>query len=236
VITVPYKQVLEEIARHWADLAPTDITADKAASIAIMFTTAMELAWEYHDWPETVTTQERTPVARLIAYQQAGLATIHSPHGVYSTDPSAVSQSPPRELPWELNDEGILILRAWEATAWVTYQKQPPSFTATAWANDAAYVAGQLVYYATTGQCYKAKASVSAGVLPTVTASWELQPVLSMLRQAAVQGAVAGLARSEGEHGVGKVRLEDMTDLLDQKILNLNDRSGRVKRIKRTGR
>lgn len=235
MITVPYKQVLEEIARHWADLAPTDITADKAASIAIMFTTALELAWEYHDWPETVTTQERTPVARLIAYQQAGLPVLHSPHAVYESDPSALSARV-KELPWELNDGGIQILKAWDATAWVTYQKQPPSFTATAWANDAAYVADQLVYYAATGQCYKAKANVNAGVLPTVTGSWELQPVLSMLRQAAVQGAVAGLARAEGEHGVGKVRLEDMTDLLDQKILNLNDRSGRVKRIKRVGR
>lgn len=236
MITVPYKQVLEEIARHWADLAPTDITSDKAASIAIMFTTAMEMAWEYHDWPETVTTQERTPTARLIAYQQTGQVVIHSPHGVYPRDPDAISSSPVRELAWELNDEGILITQAWDATAWVKFQKQPPSFTATAWANDAAYVAGQLVYYATTGQCYKAKADVIAGVLPTVTGSWELQPVLAILRQAAVQGALAGLSRAQGEHGVGKVRLEDMTDLLDQKILNLNDRSGRVKRIKRVGR
>lgn len=236
MITVPYKQALEEIARHWADLSPTDITTARAASIAIMFTTAMELAWEYHDWPETVTTQERTPVARVIAYQQAGQAVIHSPYHVFSRDPDAISNSPARELSWELNDEGILITQARDATAWVKFQKQPPSFTGLAWANDAAYVAGQLIYYATTGQCYKAKANVSAGVLPTVTGSWELQPVLAMLRQAAVQGAVAGLARAEGDHGVGKVRLDDMTDLLDQKILNLNDRSGRVKRIKRVGK
>lgn len=233
MITVPYKQVLEEIARHWADLAPSDISADKASSIAIMFSTALEMCWEYHDWPETVRTEERTPVSRVIAYDQTGLTLIHNAYAVYETDPKAIATKRAVELPWEPNEEGILILKTWETTAWVTFQKTPPTFAGTAWAADATYVAGQLVYYATTGQCYKAKTDLAANILPTVTASWELQSIPAVLKQAAVQGAVAGLARSGGEYGVGKVRLDDMTDMLDQKIFNLHDRSGRTRRIKR---
>lgn len=62
---------------------------------------------------------------------------------------------------------------AWEAYKWPDMSAIERRRFRITWNATDTYVAGEEVYYAVNGLYYRAKTSVSANVLPTVTASWD---------------------------------------------------------------
>lgn len=116
---------------------------------------------------------------RYVAYEQVqqgvSLTPIDEVAGVSKKNPR-VWRSSPGWLDFTPSDNGIQVGRGWQSTppnvVWVTFRLRPPEFNSTLWSASATYAAGDVRYYPTTGECYKA---IQAGTnhLPTDAAFWQ---------------------------------------------------------------
>jgi len=232
--TIPFRDLLDQICLEWKQVVRTDLTAAQLAVVLPKINAAYELAWEYYDWPETLSTTERTPVERVIGHAQAGQEAIHLMVQIYNRDPEAVSDKRPVAVPFHENVDGWVLLRDVNPV-WCVYQKQPPQFTLTAFVLGNAHVAGERVFdVAGGGECYRALQAAPANTALTDVAYWEVIPCLAVLRQAVVMGVIGALIDSGGQTQTGAVKISNMSEALDNKILLLTDRSGRVKHIQRS--
>lgn len=71
--------------------------------------------------------------------------------GVYQDDPRGIQR--PLSVPWWVSPNGIQVYTSLKKV-WVEFGLKVPRFTATEWAAATAYVAGDVIYYPTTGECY----------------------------------------------------------------------------------
>jgi len=79
------------------------------------------------------------------------------------------------------------------ATVFVKFRRRPSRFTRVAWVDGAGYSEGDLVYYATTGECYQAS-------LVGSTETWVLVPFPEILEQFVVWTAAADYLRDTSQH------------------------------------
>lgn len=80
-----------------------------------------------------------------------------------------------RKWDFAIGNEGLIVPQGYGSdTAWLRYRKRPQRASAEVYAASTAYVAGDVVYYASTGHCYVAK-QASTGNLPTNTTYWTAQ-------------------------------------------------------------
>ena len=77
-------------------------------------------------------------------------------------------------------------------TAWLKFLPNPPRFTKTAYSSGTTYAVDDVVFYATTGECYRA---IQAGInhVPTTAAYWQKQTFPSFLRKYVILAASAEL-------------------------------------------
>jgi hypothetical protein len=112
-----------------------------------------------------------TPFDRYVDYDQSGLTPIGQVLGARGRDPRVYSNSY-QPVRFALSERGVQFAESAPVQVWLKFRKRPPVFTSSAWVSTTAYVADDLVYYATTGECYKAL-QASTGQLPTNTTYWE---------------------------------------------------------------
>lgn len=233
--TVTLLDVLNDICAEWrgetytAMLSATG-AATLVAKLQSKLNTAYEMAWEYYDWPETLGSEERTPDSRLIAHSQTGKDTIHLMIDITNRDPDLISTAGIVSLPYRETDDGWLLLRD-VTPVWCQYQKQPPTFGLTAHVQASTFTAGTRVLSG--GNSYVALQDVPADTVITNTSYWAIIPFLYLLRMPVVTGVIGALTRADGQDQTGEIRIGDMSAQLEAKIMNLTDRSGRVKHIKR---
>ena len=92
----------------------------------------------------------------------------------------SITESDPRlysSRQWEfaVGSEGLIVPQGYPSdTVWLRYRKRPQRVSAEVYAASTSYVAGEVVYYASTGHCYVAR-TATTGNLPTNTTYWTAQ-------------------------------------------------------------
>ncbi len=132
------------------------------------------LASNINEDPETATTywEEIEDLDKYVAWEQDGFDAIGEVRGATRKNPRTNTTYPGR-LSYELSGNGIQFGDLAPSSVWLDFRKRPPEFTSTAWAAGTTYAVGDLVYYGTTGECYKALLSGTNQNPATATTYWE---------------------------------------------------------------
>lgn len=212
--TVTFKSLLNGLASG-RDLAPTDVDSVLLPKHVEALNLALRFGWAWPDagWPELKKSEQLTPAAGVISWT-AGSLTMGTVHGVYLDDPDSVACPRPVQWRWSATGTGLVITDA-SSPVWVHYTPQTPEWSAEAYAAAQNYAIGTVKYEATSGECYTAIA-LTASEPVTNVAKWRKLDVPWIFRRAAVRGAVALLAGSEGNRGEEQVLENSMGEVLAQ--------------------
>lgn len=212
--TVTFKSLLNGVAAG-RDMAPTDVTSVDLPKYVEALNLALRFGWAWPDagWPELKKSEQLTPTAGVISWTAASLI-MGAVHGVYLDDPDSVACPRPVQWRWSATGTGLVITDA-SSPVWVHYTPQTPEWSAEAYAADQNYAADTVKYDATTGECYIATAATATAAV-TDTSKWRKLDVPWIFRRAAVRGAVALLAGSEGNRGEEQVLENSMGEVLAQ--------------------
>lgn len=123
--------------------------------------------------------------------------------GAYSEDPTSVLRA--KRLAWELGNGAVRVKNS--AETWLEYQEREPVFTSKEWDNTTSYAIDDLVYSATTGECYQAL-QTNSGTAVTDSAVWDKVDMPYMISEFVKLAAYADALREEGEN----TRLAERTD------------------------
>jgi len=210
-------QIYSRYLTRYQTLTGTDsMTATQTAAAAQFFAKAMRAGWEAYPWPWSTTVEERTlDVSDRIDYDQTGEERIAEVFAVYSDDPQ--SSTGFYNLSYTLDGDGILFGGAnIPATAWVYYRKDCPDYRGDAYNAGTAYVAGDQVYYSTTGDFY-VNILGSTGVAPTTTTNWTRLTVPWDLFEYATLAACGDLLTQNGQNDrADKLAAQAQDELLKQ--------------------
>lgn len=151
--------------RRGLDLDLGQIEGPEVRAMAEQINTALKLAWEYYPWAQLVETLKVVPdAAGMVPHAQFDWRVLE----VWSLDPddpAYAGQLDNYQLPWQRTPSGIW-LPTLPAEAWVRYRPAPPRMSGREWVNTRAYAAGESVYLASTGHCYRAGYAAPAGEGP----------------------------------------------------------------------
>jgi hypothetical protein len=124
-------------------------------------------AWDASKWGVL------TAFSRYVAYEQTGKTPIGEVSRVTRKDPRVFCDTY-GEVGFFTIEEGIQVDNSAPNSVWVEFRKRPPVFTFTPWNVTTAYIAGDVVYYPTTGQCYVALVNTT-GQIPSSNATvWQV--------------------------------------------------------------
>lgn len=210
-----YLSILKGVATRTGLDPEKNLNRNVAAAMAEYLTDAVRVCWEFYPWPETVTVESRTPVSQIIGYQQAGENAIGEVMSVSVRHPETDNQ--PGFIPFGLNADGIIVPASVATAVYVRYRKPSPEFTASDYAAATAYAVDDLVYYGTTGDCYRC-IQAGTGNEPTDTDFWELQQIPRILDRAIREGAYTLQLREEGQIGTAVLPNQAMESLLIQQV------------------
>ena len=126
-------------------------------------------------------------------FEPADATAIGEMLGIYRSDPRANADSVV-SLAYTVDGTGIWVhdsLRGGQ-TNWIKYRRRPPMFTLVAWSAGGSYTLGDVVYVASTGECYQAALS-SAGA-----EVWVKLDMPYILQDFVVRAAAADYLREQG--------------------------------------
>lgn len=168
------------------------------AYAAQFFDKNMRAGWEAYAWPWATATEERDlDVNDTVVYDQAGEERIAEVLAVYNADPQ--SSSGYYQLSYQLTADGLLFGGSnIPASVWVYYRRDCPEYRGDAYAGGTAYSVGDQVYYATTGDYYRAIASTT-GNAPTDATKWVRLTVPWDLFEYATLASAADLLTGNGQ-------------------------------------
>ena len=138
-----------------------------------------------------------TPWRPYVALDQASRTAIGEVLHLFRRDPRVYRGRGGLVL-FTVGAEGIVPAEGAPASVWIEFRVRPPRFTSTAYSSSTAYVAGDLVYYATTGECYQALASTTNHA-PTDTTYWRRQELPYVVSQFVQRAALADGLRCDNQ-------------------------------------
>jgi hypothetical protein len=224
-----YAELLERYQR----LTGSDLltTQDEAFANAFIGRN-LRWAWESYEWPSVCLVEERTPDANnLISYTQSGETAIGEVFACYRDDPYGNASA--RQVGYILTADGIQFQadNAYDPT-YVYFRKRIPEFSGNAYASGTAYTAGDVVYYATTGDYYTALQSTT-GNLPTNASYWERNLIPYELFEYAAQAAYGDWLISNDQAATGMAMRGLAGEALMQEFDKLSRQQG-FKPMRRT--
>ncbi len=155
-----------------------------------------------------------TSFRRYVALAQPAQTAFGEIAGLYRRDPG-LSPLTAGRVKFAVTADGIAPLNYAGATVWVRFRIRPPVFTLTEYNGATAYVAGDIRYYATTGECYKALVATT-GNLPTSTAHWEKILFPYILETFVKRAVFADLLPADGENNKAGAELGKAYNALTQ--------------------
>lgn len=201
--TVTFQSVLHGVAhRMGIESDSTDpgynLLDSTARTLTEYINTAYKVAWEFWPWPDSLTIEQRTAVAQEIAEDQSGETFIGEMLAIYMRDPRTASN--PGPVAFEYHQGGWFLKDSSLATSTVYCQYRPAInyFTAEPYDNSTAYIVGNTVYYATSGDCYRC-IQAGTGNLPTDDTFWSKIPFMASLRDAVIASAYAESLAEDGQ-------------------------------------
>lgn len=140
---------------------------------------------------------ELVSFARYVGLDQPGLTPIGEVRALYRQNPRVSTR--PGELPYNMVDTGVQPV-SWTGTSvWVEFRRRPPVVSGREYDPARAYVAGEVAYYATAGECYEAKGATT-GNLPTNATYWARVEFPYVLAEYVKRAAAADALRAGGGH------------------------------------
>lgn len=143
-----------------------------------------------------------TTFERYVSLDQTGLTPIGEVHRVSRSNPRTNPRFP-GVVTFTMDDKGILPAPLAGSLVWVEFRLRPPLFTSTAWSGGTAYVAGDVVYVAATGECYVALQAGTNQAPATQPAYWRKQNFPFVLAEFVKWAAYADLLRTQGQNEKG---------------------------------
>lgn len=197
--TVTYKSIRDGAATRMGIDPTVDLQSNTKLAIAEYAIGAIRNGWEFQDWPGVCLLEERTfaGAEKVIGYSETGQAEIGEVFAAYSADPT--NDISARKIAYSLSDEGVQFHPDLDLTSvWLKFRKLSPIFSGSDYSSTTAYSVGDVVYYDTTGECYKCIAP-STGNAPTVSAYWLKQDVPYFLAEYAKSAIYADLLAEDGQ-------------------------------------
>lgn len=140
-----------------------------------------------------------TPFMAYVSRDQTGMTPIGEVIRITQNDPEVVPTTP-SVIPHAIRVQGIVPFAAVVPFAiYVEFRRRVPVFTSIAWNSGTAYVAGDLVYYATTGECYEALQGGTNQNPATQTAYWRKVDFPLVLANFVTRAAGSDILRSDGQ-------------------------------------
>ena len=141
--------------------------------------------------------EEQTELDRYVAYEQTGETKIGYVKATYMKNPRTNKLS--GRMSFQLSSNGVQISSLAGATVWVEYMRLAPKFSGQDYDETKTYDADAVVYFDTTGDCYRSLASSNTGNTPTDTTYWEKQNILSIWVNWLVQAAYSDSLVADGD-------------------------------------
>lgn len=219
-----YAQLLERYQR----LTGSDLlTSEDEAFASAFLGRNLRFGYEAYEWPFACLVEERTPDAdNLISFTQSGETPIGEVFACFRDDP--FGNVNPRQVGYILTADGIQFQaqNAYDPT-YVYFRRRIPEFEGGNYSSGTTYAAGDVAYYATTGDYYTALQSTT-GNLPTNTTFWSRNLIPYELFEYAAQAAYGDWLMSNDQAATGMA----MRNLADEMLMQEFDKLSRQQGFK----
>lgn len=211
-----FKELLWDIARM-CQLQPDPaitgggLTAQQTDEVLLDLNEGYEQAygWNNTSWEDAWKSAALTPTNGVISYAQIEDASLFT---LYTKDPRP-EKSGAELVSYKSSDAG-LHLQGTYSSVYAFWLPVCPRFSAAAYNAGTAYNAGAVVM-AADGQVYKALRTSTGATPSSSPLDWRLQPLLQVLRKAALTMALANRATREAKHGEARKMVADAEAKLD---------------------
>jgi hypothetical protein len=142
--------------------------------------------------------QQTGTLNRTVLLDQPGFTPIGDVMECWASDPETTAR--PIPLDYRITGSGVEFGPHAPDRVWIQFRLRNPEFTATPWSAGKHYAPGELLYFATDGDCYRAKVHTVAGESPDTTPTkWDKQPLPSILVPFVELAAYADALEEEGQ-------------------------------------
>ena len=179
-----------------------DFSSDLAEAYADFINLAVKKLWPLYDWPEWTLIEQRTPVAHIIDFAQAGQGIIGRPLKLYLRDPAATDAIV--DIPFKVNSLGIHCGFEHGTNVWLKYIKPAPQFSATAWLAATTFGLGALTYQPTDGNTYVSIQAANTNHSPPNGAWWAVVDFPEQISVQAIRLAYAEALKEDGQIQAGE--------------------------------
>lgn len=159
---------------------------------------------------------------RVILFDQPGKTPIGTVFEVWRDDPTRVRR--PRPVDFWISAAGVQLDSTAPDVVWINFRTRPPEFTATPWKASKIYPQETVIYFADSGECYRALSITAAGESPkTSPEKWEKQSLLAALAPYVELAAYSDFLMEDGQtdkaailSGKADGRLADAMDIINE--------------------
>lgn len=137
-----------------------------------------------------------TEYARYVSKTQQGLTPIGGVRRVCRRNPDLYPETP-GEVRFSITSRGIVPDSRAGTQVWIDFRKLPPVFSSDEYDAATAYAAGDVRFYSTTWECYKAL-QATTGNAPTNATYWELVAFPTLLKRFVEQACYAATLKPDG--------------------------------------
>lgn len=177
-----------------------------------------------------------TPFSRYVAYEQTGKTVLGEMSRATRRDPRVRTQDAWDE-PFALSELGVQFHTSAPNEIWLTFRRRVPVFTSVPYSSTTTYgAAGLLVFWpgptqwapslTGTGECYKSKASMTVGTLPSDTTKWEKVNFPYALVSFVKRAVYSDLLREQKQTDRAKAELNEATDKLTDAAVTALEQQG----------
>lgn len=275
MITVPFKEVLHNVASFLGLDPATNFTSAQAEGLTRYINKHLRRGWEIYPWPQLTVREERffrdaynaattyglgaevygnggyyasaqagntnnaltnatwwtplTEFSRYILLEQTGKTPIGEVAEMWTTQPY-LAPSMDRVIPFRIGSDRIELDPSGLLSAWVEYRVRPSQMSATTHGMATAYVTGDRVYLASTGQTYRALANHTGQLPSSAPAYWAVEPFPYILALYVTHAAYCDALREDGRHDKARAERAEAESLLEDEMDKINQQQRQTAR------
>ena len=190
--------------------------------------TAVNVAWDDRASATYAVTTNNDAEIPYILLDQDNLSPIGEIMAIWDADPTSGVYA--RKVRYLLNEDRVLLIDATSETGnvWVQFLLPQPRFTTDEYSAGAAYSAGDVVYYNTTGDCYVAR-QATTGNLPSDSEYWRRYRIPSFLSDYLKFYALAETLSEDGQTDKANFQFARAEGILQQRMDDAWLRKGEVR-------
>lgn len=197
--SIPFITAFNAAVRPTGNLTAMASSAALKAELLALFNRSYKIGYEFPwqsgtMWEDARTWAEITPASGLIAWDVLGDARSLE---LYTDDPRETRLAD--RVTFYTDKTGIAVDSELD-TVWASWVPARFHFNTTEWATSTAYVVGDVLTLATSGECYRCLVAHTSGTFATDLAAskWVLMPVLDVLEEFLIRHVHATWLREPG--------------------------------------